>query len=801
MQDAKRNVVELSQYGRPRASAREGGRLLDECGETVAMRLGQAMSRTLKRSGDDLLELIDQITSYEMRRLYGEARELSRDKAAALETAVKRHFYQQFKRECRRDSSRAGNGVKLDATQLSLMEPDDLEESLAASNIANAIANICGEELFGLSKRMGVLLEDPELEFGDNPIGPEAIGTAVMEALREHADTVKLRLALVPMVGKHLPKLVREIYQDINRDLIDRGVLPTIRVGLKRSQPSAAAPHNESPGGNDSQRPQSGQPGSGGQDLLTVLQQMLALGQSGPAPAGGLPDVRIASPGLPGQGNLGDLLTAAGPQTVTQSPATTAFVQHLTGMQRGQAGGLPLSPLVVEQIAGGQVNVLRELRGQAVHQGMAQVDVMILDIVAMVFDYILDDSRIPDAMKALIGRLQIPVLKVAMLDRNFFSQKQHVVRRLLDTLADASMGWDEQEGHQGGLYRKMDELVQRILNQFEQQVDIFDICLDEFEQYLREENRHMAEAAGRSAQVIQRQEARQRSHAFAADTVRTHLFDQNVPELIGTFLTRHWVEVLADIQGRNGEDGPAWQGAVAAMDDLIWSVEPKHVQEDRKKLVRLLPKLLKRLDQGLRDINLDQKERDRFFADLVKCHAEAVRASMQAHPIASWQPTMSGDALPPQVETEPANQDFETVPETDQTPDPTLLREIAATGEADQDEVEEITISDVHWLAGGDFRESDEHEAQVRGLKRGAWIEIRQEDGQETKAKLAWVSPLKGVYLFTNRLGQRAMSINAEGLAAKFRDGSVRVIDSVPLMDRAVNNLLERLKHPTAMGS
>lgn len=53
---------------------------------------------------------------------------------------------------------------------------------------------------------------------------------------------------------------------------------------------------------------------------------------------------------------------------------------------------------------------------------------------------------------------------------------------------------------------------------------------------------------------------------------------------------------------------------------------------------------------------------------------------------------------------------------------------------------------------------------------------------------------MKGIYLFTNRLGQRAMSINANGLAAKLREGQIQLIDSAPLMDRAVDCLLSRLQ-------
>jgi len=82
----------------------------------------------------------------------------------------------------------------------------------------------------------------------------------------------------------------------------------------------------------------------------------------------------------------------------------------------------------------------------------------------------------------------------------------------------------------------------------------------------------------------------------------------------------------------------------------------------------------------------------------------------------------------------------------------------------------------------------------VKHLKRGVWIEFKQDNGTRLRAKLAWVSPLQGIYLFTNRLGQRAVSINAQGLAEKFRDGRAQAIDNVPLVDRAVNNVFEHFK-------
>jgi hypothetical protein len=211
----------------------------------------------------------------------------------------------------------------------------------------------------------------------------------------------------------------------------------------------------------------------------------------------------------------------------------------------------------------------------------------------------------------------------------------------------------------------------------------------------------------------------------------------------------------------------------------------------------MLPDLLKRLDQGLNAVGTPGEVRDQFFTGLVKCHAVAVRAGLHgAGEAPSVQEPAPLPAPMPMNDAAAGNLDFVEIPVLTEVVevDPELMQEIAAEPE-DRPLMEEIVIGDVGWLArSGEIEEKDEHETTVQQLKRGTWIEYQLEDGSPARAKLAWVSPLKGIYLFTNRLGQRAMSINGEGLAAKFRDGQARIIDNVPLMDRAVNSLLEKLQ-------
>ena len=87
----------------------------------------------------------------------------------------------------------------------------------------------------------------------------------------------------------------------------------------------------------------------------------------------------------------------------------------------------------------------------------------------------------------------------------------------------------------------------------------------------------------------------------------------------------------------------------------------------------------------------------------------------------------------------------------------------------------------------------DEYLEIARSLERGAWVEFEGEDGQLAFAKLAWVSPLRGTYLFTNRQGQKALSMTAEELADRFRADRARLVEAEPLIDRAFSSVLTQL--------
>lgn len=757
--------------------------MLDSCRDMVAARLSEDLAQTLARVVEELADAASKMPSQDMYSLYMDSMELARDKSAQITAGFKKHFFTRFNEYKRR--VRNETGIRdLDLSNLSLLEPDDLEESLAANTIANSIANTCGEELFGLGKRMGMLLNEPDLKTEQIPLGPDAIGAALLDALKDQNANVKIKLLLVTRINKHFAAKVRSVYQDVNRHLVEHNVLPTIRVGMTR--PTAPAP--ASMPATSAQPADMGAPASGasGQDMFAMLQQLMAFGRAGMgSPIPGLPM-------LPGGMEFDAATGQASGQTFDP-----AVMRTLTQLQHGRLEGLGLDPglsgLNAELIADGHINVLRELKNSQAAGMMGQVDAMTLDIVVLVFDYILGDNRIPDAMKALIGRLQIPVLKVTMLDKSFFSQKTHPARRLLDLLAEAALGWDPEEGHDSPLYQTIATLVQRILNQFDDRLDVFTDALSEFQAYLAEEKQASDQLTSRSAQFLRNREQLEIARVVAHDAVMASLLDRPTPAPIRDFLLNHWEFWLARMHMEKGENSPQWNDAVATMDDLLWSLTPKTDKVERSKLIELLPRLLKRLDHSINALDLGKEVRDAFFSDLVKCHAIAVKAGFRGDQGESEVETTTVNKEIPDLSAQASpvfsTQEFEDIPLLTEAliPDAALLQEIAAAQEMTPD-VEEITIGDVR---GGAWEEPrDSHfESLVKQLKRGVWIEFKQDDGSNLRAKLAWISPLQGTYLFTNRLGQRAVSINAQGLAAKFREERAQIIDNVPLIDRAVNNL------------
>jgi len=249
---------------------------------------------------------------------------------------------------------------------------------------------------------------------------------------------------------------------------------------------------------------------------------------------------------------------------------------------------------------------------------------MTIDVVAMLFDYILDDRNIPVAMRALMGRLQIPLVKVAMLEREFFSQKAHPARQLLNGLAATAMGWDEQRGQEDASYRKVKAIVQVIVDEFETDTSLFKTLLDDLERFRETEQKQAGIRAGVSIKVTPEQESLDSAKSTTLQEIEPRISDHNNLEFVHEFITTHWKNLLVITCARQGKNSDTWKQVVSTMDDLIWSVTPKKTDQERQQLATMQPRLLNKLREGMQRLSVTPTECDTFIARLVDTHQHAL---------------------------------------------------------------------------------------------------------------------------------------------------------------------------------
>lgn len=759
------NVVNLNE--RRQLSAAESSRMLNDCRELAMKRLSVSLREMLADVEEDLFQMAEASYDREMQNLYLEVRGKAKEKWPKMEAAFSRHFVEVFNHKMRGEMDTAVKALSVSAQELRLVEEDDLAESIAMQELATRLREQNEDELSLLGERVAMLLGRNELKDEENPISPQAVCDALKRACDEIEGSVKVKLVLLRQIEQHVSRALHAVYADLNSEMVRWNVLPDLRSAYRKpvNAPSAARPaaKQESPAA-----PPQGESAVGG-DLLSALNHLVLVQAAGLSP-----DAAAPAPAASG--------SPAGGAGLQAASIKSAFIDSLTDMQRldrllnekGNTDGLPDLGQAL-----GTMNALHRIKANSQAQGVGQLDAITIDIVAMLFDFIFDDAKIPDVIKALVGRLQIPVLKVALLDKSFFSSKAHPARRLLDGISRAAVAWGDTVDQDDPLFQEIAFIAERIQGDFERDVQIFTDALNLLNAVIAERDAMAEGIAGRSAELMRKRETEEIAWVVAGEAVSRRL-SSGVPQGVQRFLLDHWQHVLKELYIRHGEEHHAYLSAISMIDDLIWSVAPKTNSDERKQLVNTLPGLLRALYAGLDAINLQQEKRSRFFDELVAMHSAAVKAGLNG-----GEPLAAATEAPAPAEVtssaSPADQ-YSVNPEG----------ELFITRITENDvQIEEVALVGANPSAAV---AADLYLQQVAALGRGDWVEFRQHEGGAARARLSWISPQRGIYLFTNPRSPRATSISQEALAYQFRTGMAGIVTEEPLFERAVNGVLNSLQ-------
>jgi hypothetical protein len=749
--------------------------LVQSCRKLVMNRLAEHLTGVFAQVDDTLFECAEKAENNQVQTLFFDNMREIRRQRPQIERSYHQQIAQNFSDFLEGKLKPPPSTSKLDAEHMALVQNEDYEESLQVTNMVSRVKARCAQSLFALEQRLALLNNGQKLGEDINPFGPQMIAQAFRDALTPCPFPLRIKVILYTLFDTHVMQSLDSIYTALNQRLIDAGVLPNLKYTAQRNNPllrpktSTAAPTEQAPEGSSSaSNSQTGTPSTPapGQSYKPVTTDL-----SGPPPSDPL-ELLGSLATLLGEHRQRDIdapllggtrsIASFTPREATSTYSASALLDALNRMQQQSANDLSQRLSRPQQVEGLKADLQQQLEAHSELPGQQKVsdqEADVIDLVGMLFDFILDDDNLPDTCKTTLSHLHTPYLKVALQDKALFTQHHHPARRLLNAMAQAGVLYGG-EGDERGLLAKMQWVVERVIHDFFGDLQLFNNLLEEFNEFVAtlrhkvelRERRAVEAAKGRDKLLGARQ--------HAVEVIGNSLNNRQPPTIIRNFLELTWADVLVFVLLRNGEQSPEWQRACEAADQLAWSGT---LLDDagRERLQKLRVPLLEDLRKGLELLGGYHEDGiRRLLQDLVACQ----------HAVQAKQPQVAAQLKP-------------ILPES---PLGAMLGEDAALATLAP---RESTLS-TRALALA---------KELGHIEFGTWFEFV--NGEQVRTlKLSWFSPTTRNYMFVDQSGQRVAIKPLTQLATEMEQGLARIVTperGAPLVDRALTAIYRVLQRFT----
>jgi len=739
------------------------GELVQACRQLAMNHLAELLGNVFAQVDDALFECAEKAENNQVQALFFDAMREVRRERPNLERFYHQRIAQGLSDFLEGKLPLTEPLEELDMDQLTLVGNDEYEETLLVTNMVNQVRAHCAQQLFALDQRLALLNNGSKLGEDRNPFGPQAIAQAFRDTLARSVFPLRIKTILYVLFDQQVMQHLQPLYEQLNKRLADGGVLPNLKYRPQGQRPASShTPRPAKIAEKSTTMPDDGAP---------VLP---------PYSASDLPDMppgdRNALFGglavlLAERRRRGDKATlfgntqsivSFGPTTATTTYSANELLEALNRLQRESAHELAQrlrQPQPVDALKADLQRHLEAGSAQPKNTRLTDQEADVIDLVGMVFDFILDDENLPDSCKTTLSHLHTPFLKVALLDKQLFTQHHHPARKLLNAMAQAGVLYGG-EGEERALLAKMHWVVERVIQDFVGDLSLFDSLLGDFNEYvsnLRQkvelrERRAMEAARGRDRLLAARE------HALEAIAKVTQ--DRDLPELVRNFLEMSWCDALTFIVLRSGEHSDEWKRACEVGEQLAWSVTPLDAAgRDHLQAIRLA--LLEELRKGLEVLGGYHEDGiRRLLQDLVACQ----------HAIQAQQPQIAA-----QLKQE--------------LPESPLGAMLGAEGHTLVKPNGEALSERVRVLM-----------KELSHLEFGTWFEF-SDTTPARRLKLSWFSPTTRNYMFVDHTGQRVAVKPIVQLAQEMEAGRVRLVpteQSAPLMDRALSAIYRVLQRFTS---
>lgn len=694
---------------------------------------------------------------------------------------------------------------KYSGDMLSLVDNADLEETIAIASITRKADAKSAELMWALNQRFALLNGGDPVEDKGNPVSPVQFCESLRKALRKLELNTKAKILAYKAFDQAFMPAVPDLLGELNNYFIEAGILPNLQYspgatgsGQAASAPAAADYAEDFDGVEDAavadtlSAPAAPPPGQGripgftspvsqgpaqapNPDLPTAQYQADLVGairnlqaqmgplQSGAAgvtaqgvPAQGVPAQPVQDvpqQGVPAQGAaVRQAVVYSSHQLVSalqtlQNQATAVTKQFLNA---DESSLQPLAPAMIAQV---ERDLTQKLREQSEDGAVDGDDLHTIDLVGMLFEYMLSDDNLPDSVKALLSYLHTPFLKLAFIDKDFFEETEHPARLLLNNLAEAGSQWVSNDGTcQYEIYPKIKAVVSRVLEEFKNDVRLFAELLLEFSSYTKKIARRQELMERRATEKVQGEEKLREVKIRVNQEVRARTDGQELPSAVLLLLLQPWSDYLAFVLLRYGDESESWSRALSAVNDILWSIKPKVSSEDRARQMDLHDSLLDVIETGFETIGYDQAKGKKLIEALQSLQKMALQSK--------------------QVEAAPAPM---------------------------RDKLETMAAEKAGHTDFGKEKPTPEEEQMVDNLKMiefGTWFEF--EGGR--RLKVAWYNSKTLHYMLVDQMGKKVAMKSGLELAREMLSGAAKVIagSTKPFFERALENIFHSLNSKAA---
>lgn len=665
-----------------------------------------------------------------------------------------------------------------DSEELSLLDQEEMEEAVICENLTTRCRNNYFTQLYALARRLNALVPERKLTEEQIPAGPSHLIRAFRHSICDLNVHIKAKIVLYALYDKFVLRQLQGMYDEFNDSLKNAGILPNLKPMVAKSKPSAdtvttkpttpeAAKDKKDKTGKDQTTAASGKPGQKlGEELFDSILDLMS-------------NQRGDRPTSEGTVQKEDLVSAIDKIRPPKIGSGTGILADLEALPR-----LAVDPQFLDKVKHALTQEREQVLSQVDRTQIQAIDGDTIDLIGMLFEYMLKDPMLPNVAKALLSHLHTPYLKLALIDQQLLIDSEHPARILLDVLVEAGGRWVSEADIKRGIFPQIQAVVDRVLQEATDNPKLFTELLDFFRAAMDQQRRKSDGVERRSQDTLKGKEKLFAAKRHAAKEIEAHIRQIKLPEPVEQFLTQAWTDRLAFILLRHAEGAKSqeWRQALQMADNLVWMFDAEHSSASQQAVEEIRLGILKDIKSTLDAMGgYHQQHLESLFRFLNDPKAIIDWRNPNNYSGCNTENLFDPEEL--MIRSADAMAKLHNAPTPITTPSvasqPIATPPIApASTPKTTDETATVTKVVTSGWSPIDSNLTEQEQTMVeklRHIKFGTWFEFK-EGNSLRHLKLSWLSPVTLTCMFVDQAGIQAEVKTLADIARLLTSGKARIL-------------------------